>query len=199
MVVDLGGTVQTYAAEFPFPVVTERGQLLILLGKYDSELWVSAKLFDDAGKLVCEIIKNKLRVNNQDAFRIEQTPHTLTLLEDSAKDGGAASAEAKKVLVVDFLNASAVRLFADFYSARGVHLVIDKHGVQFGHDRSLSNTGLNGTGVVLDPPAQPTAQTEPSTSTEPAADEVALREVKGVITSPDDSSGDVGAAMTAAA
>ena len=43
-------------------------------------------------------------------------------------------------------------MFSDFYSPKGVHVVINDRGVLFGFDRSLSNTGLNGTSVNLDPP-----------------------------------------------
>ena len=71
IVLDLGGTVRTYAAEFPFSLVVEQGEPVILLGQDDAKLWVSAKFFNQAGELVCEIEKNKLVKNDEDAFRIE--------------------------------------------------------------------------------------------------------------------------------
>jgi len=187
IIVDLGGTVRSYAAKLPFPVVIEQGEWVILLGQDDSRLWISAKFSNEAGQMVCEIEKNTFRVNDQNAFRIEQTPHALTVF-----DG-----DAKKVLAVHFLNDHAVRLFGDFYSREGCHVVINERGVLFGHGRSFSNTGLNGVSVVLDRPLAGLAQTEPS-STAPHDNETVKLEGDNTLATGA-SAGDVGAAMTAAA
>jgi hypothetical protein len=190
IIVDLGGTVRSYAASLPFPVVKEQDDWVILLGQDDSKLWVSARFFNDAGQIVCEIEKNRFRVNAQDAFRIEQTPHALTVYDK----------EAKKVFALHFLNDHAVRLFGDFYSRGGCHVVINESGVLFGHGRSFSNTGLNGVSVVLDLPPGDLAQTQPSSSTQPGNADLALLEAAGDTTdAADTSAGDVGAAMIEAA
>jgi hypothetical protein len=193
MVLDLGGTVRSYAAEFPFAVVAEQGEPVVQLGQDGFNLWVSARFFDEAGKLVAEIEKNKLVTSDHGAYEVEQTPHSLTVINTQAKEE-----EAKKALVVHYLNDHAVRLFSDFYSPKGVHVVINEDGVLFGHGRSLSNTGLNGTAVVLDPPADALARASKSAgppdgsedSPSPAGDDVA---------SGADSGGNIGEAMTKAA
>ena len=47
----LGGTVRSYAAELPFPVVKEQGEWVVLLGQEDSKLWVSAKFCNADGQV----------------------------------------------------------------------------------------------------------------------------------------------------
>ncbi len=187
IILDLGGTVRSYAANLPFPVVMENGKSVILLGQEDSKLWVSAKFFDSAGQMVCEIERNKLQTNQKDAFRIEQTPHALTVSDN----------EAKKVFAIQFLNDHAVRLFGDFYSPAGCHVVINERGVEFGHGRSLSSTGLNGVSLVLDPPREDVAQSPPPPPAEHGNDD--LPKAADSAVGGDASAGDVGAAMDQAA
>ena len=93
--------------------------------------------------------------NDKHAFWIERTPHALTLYENEAAEGEAKKDDAKTVLAIHFLNDRAVRLFGDFYSPKGVpRRHRPKAASLFGHDRSLSDTGLNGTSVILDPTAE---------------------------------------------
>ena len=178
---------RSYAAELPFPVVKEQGEWVVLLGQEDSKLWVSAKLCNADGKIDCEIDKNKLQINEKNAFRIEQTPHTLTVYDN----------DAKKVFAIHFLNDHAIRLFGDFYSPGGCHVVINESGVQFGHGRSLSSTGLNGTSVVLDVPTEGVAQAPPPSTEEPRNED--LPKAESVALGSNASNSDVGTAMTEAA
>ncbi len=196
LVLDLGGSVRSYAASLPFPVVVEQGQPLILLGEDKGLLWASGKFFNQAGKLICEIEKNELRVDDRHAFWTEATPHSLTLYENEAAEGEAKKDDAKTILSISFLNEKAVRLMADFYSPKGVHVVIGESGVVFG-DRSLSATGLNGTGVNLDAPAAGVAQFPP----EPAAGPAQAEDQPLVVAEAADmaDAADVGAAMIGAA
>lgn len=61
IILDLGGTVRSYAAELPFPVVKEQGEWVVLLGQEDSKLWVSAKFCNADGQIVCDIEKTSFR------------------------------------------------------------------------------------------------------------------------------------------
>ncbi|HEX4147163.1 MAG TPA: DUF3500 domain-containing protein [Pirellulales bacterium] len=190
IIVDFGGTVRSFAADFPFPVVKEQGEWVILLGQEGSKLWVSARFYNDAGQMVCEIEKNQLRTNDQNAYRIERTPHALTVFDQ----------EAKKVFAIHFLNDRAVRLFGDFYSREGCHVVINESGVEFGHDRSFSNTGLNGVSLVLDPPSQALTRTEPPAMKKEGTEDRAPREAGSDTPDTAETAGsDVGTAMTESA
>ncbi|HTU26388.1 MAG TPA: DUF3500 domain-containing protein, partial [Pirellulales bacterium] len=197
LILDLGGTVRTYAATLPFALVEEQGESVVLLGGEKGKLWVSAKLSDAAGKTIGEIEKNQLVRGDANSLRIEQTPHALSVYEDGKKGDGAQDGSARRLLAVRFLNLGAVRVFSDFHSPRGVEVVIDEQGVQFGHDRTLANTGMNGTGLVLDPPAAKLAAAEKMSKLDGKADTPpAGDDATADAAAP---SGDVGEAMTAAA
>ena len=138
-------------------------------------------------RLIGELDKNKLQINEKNAFRVEQTPHSLTVYDKDAKE----------VFAIRFLNEHAVRLFGDFYSPGGCHVVIDESGVEFGHGRSLSSTGLNGTSVVLDAPTESVAQAPPPPTAEPRSED--LPKAESVALASNASNRDVGAAMAEAA
>ena len=133
--------------------------------------------------------KTSFAVNEKDAFRIERTPHTLSGLDK----------EAKKVFSIDFLNDHAVRLFGDFHSREGCHVVIDESGVEFRPRPIFQQHGpKRRVGGSRPTAAKAVAQTEPRRAHHPARGSCAAeggRRFRATATS----AADVGAAMTEAA
>jgi hypothetical protein len=105
---------------------------MISLDREGHALALSAKFFNDAGKIVCEIVRNELHFNEKNIFRPERTsPHHLSVLDD----------EARRVLSVEYINPRAVRITGSFFLRDGlfVHIAPDiMHFQVAGTPNSLS-------------------------------------------------------------
>ena len=112
------GNCIAWNTRFPLTVIQQKTsqseENMIVLGKEGNGLWVSAKFFDQSGKITCEIVRNHFYVNRRNSFRIDSTPHSLSVFND----------EAKRVLYIEFLNNRTIYVLGDFYLRGGTHLVI---------------------------------------------------------------------------
>jgi hypothetical protein len=108
---------------FPFAIIRQLDESMISLDREGHALALSAKFFNEAGKIVCEIVRNELHFNEKNIFRIERaSPQQFSVLDD----------EARQVISVEYINARAVRIIGYFFLRNGllVHISSDKLQIQ---------------------------------------------------------------------
>ena len=115
------GSSATWTNEFPYTVIAQGNEDMVMLERIGDKIAFSAKFFDQDGKIVCEIVKNQFHVNPHKMFRMEKTDHRLRVFND----------EARRVIDVEYINPTAIRLLGDFYMREGRHVVIDEKGTSF--------------------------------------------------------------------
>ena len=127
MYVFLGKSV-TWASKFPHLQITQRGEEMVTIDARDSKLSITAKFFDTDGKIICWIDKNRFYPNSEKIFRMDRTPHRLTVFND----------EARMVLDVKYINDHAISLLGDFYLRGGTRVLITPDRQEIGLLRILS-------------------------------------------------------------
>lgn len=111
-----------WTQSIPYVLIAQRGERLIALEHAADGIYLSAKFFDAAGKIVCEIAKNQIYPKDGNYFRLEQTPHRLRVFDD----------EARLTIDVNYVNPNALEMFGDFYLREGLRVILQKDGTRFG-------------------------------------------------------------------
>ena len=136
VIVLLGDRVSSYAASFPHVVFFQGDEPMMTLGKENGGLWLSAKVFDEHGMIICELVKNRFHLNHNNIFRTEITPHRLVVFDNAAT----------KVLDIDFLNPRGIQIYANYYLRNGGRAIMDGSKVQLGQsefvDLNFGNVSL---------------------------------------------------------
>lgn len=123
-----------WTESFPFTIVRQAGEPMIVVDLKNGELALSAKFFNPDGTIVCEIEDNQIHLNKGQYFRIvRESPHELTVINH----------QGRPMFTIDYLNERCVRVLGDFHLRGGFRVVID-------HERLvMQNAGVNAPGMAM--------------------------------------------------
>jgi hypothetical protein len=123
VLVFLGNSV-AWTSTFPYRVLTQGDddEGMIVVDKNGSGALISAKFFDINGKMVCQLVNNRITLDTSPYYQIERTPHRLKVIDT----------QSKVALDVEFLNARAIRFLGNFRLKNGVPVIITQERQQLG-------------------------------------------------------------------
>jgi hypothetical protein len=125
LVIFLGNSI-SWTQSFPHTVLRHGNDNIIAIGKEGENIWVTAQLFSEDGKVICQIVKNQFHLNRNNLFRIERpSPHRLVVINDKLQTA----------LDVEYINKRSVRFLGDFYSMHGAHIIITAQWQSLGSGR----------------------------------------------------------------
>jgi hypothetical protein len=115
------GDAVTYTETFPFVIVAQGDEDVIVIDRDESGWLFSGKFFNESGKIVCEFVKNQYHLHPANHFRVDKAPNRLTVYDD----------EANQVFDVEFINPKLIRLTGSFCVRGGERVVIESKTIKY--------------------------------------------------------------------
>jgi hypothetical protein len=122
---------------FPFSVLRVRGKELIVLDKDSKGFYITAKIFDDRGDLIANIMKNKFTATYA-ASRIVSSKSNL-IVYDHRDD---------MAFFVRFTNKHSIEIKGNFYSPDGIKIEVDENKLTFNTNTFSGNCFYGGRGFM---------------------------------------------------
>ncbi|HEV8072005.1 MAG TPA: hypothetical protein VGP76_30095 [Planctomycetaceae bacterium] len=143
------GTDVAWTSTFPHAVIRQGDEDMILVEKENSGIFISAKIFDKEGKIICQIVRNRFHLNPDNYFRIERSPNRLVVIDK----------EVRKTLDVEFINTRAIRFSGTFYLRGGLPITLTQEQQQIGGLMGFNVIGEHPDGASIHfPPASNTTR-----------------------------------------
>jgi hypothetical protein len=143
------------ARHFPQTIISQGGEPMIVLGKRGSNLWLSAKFFSHDGRIMTEVISNKLVRNPRNTFRMDASDHRVTVIGD----------DAKPVIDVEFLSPWHINVTGKFHLRGGLPVEFSNDGILIAGQQFLKDIILVGnttsTAALVALPASPSPTSGP--------------------------------------
>ena len=117
------GNSGAYNSSFPHTVIEVGNEPLLIINKKGNRIAISAKFFSRDNRIVGELKDNQFYINPNNYFRIERPDEHSLIVYDQ---------EGNKVINVEFLNSSAIRLLGRFYLPNRPPIIIEEDFLTLG-------------------------------------------------------------------